>query len=147
MDESNKSKVYVMADEENRITRIEGGYTEANIADVTKWILLDEGYGDKYNLCQSLYLEGGIRTGDGICRYELANGQAVLRSDEAIEADREAMPKPQSLADKLGDVDDAITEIQMAMAETYETDDSALTDLQMAVAELYEMITGGAQNG
>lgn len=43
----------------------------------------------------------------------------------------------------LDSLNEAITDIQMAMAETYESDDSQITDLQMAIAELYEMISGG----
>lgn len=88
------SKVYVLTDDQNRIIRCEGGYTIGNITDFTGWVQIDEGAGDKYNLCQSHYFDGGLYTDDGIPRYALVDGAPVLRSDEDIESDRAAMPKP-----------------------------------------------------
>lgn len=84
----NTSKVYVRTDDQNRIIRCEGGYTIGNITDFTGWVQIDEGTGDKYNLCQSHYFDGGLYTDDGIPRYALTDGAPVLRSDEEIEADR-----------------------------------------------------------
>ena len=86
------SKVYVQMDEQNRILRCEGGYTTP--ADLTGWVQIDEGTGDKYNLCQSHYFEGGLYTMDGIPRYTLVHGQAVERTEEEIGADRETIPAP-----------------------------------------------------
>lgn len=86
MDEIITSKVYVLADDQSRIIRCEGGYTTP--ADLTGWVQIDEGTGDKYNLCQSNYFDGGIYTADGIPRYKLADGQAVERTEEEIAADR-----------------------------------------------------------
>lgn len=80
------SKVYVMTDDENRIIRCEGGITTPD--DLAGWTLIDEGTGDKYNLCQSYYFDGGLYTDDGIPRYKLDDGAPVLRSEEEIEADR-----------------------------------------------------------
>ena len=83
------SKVYVQTDDQSRITRCEGGYTTP--ADLIGWVQIDEGTGDRYNLCQSHYFDGGLYTDDGIPRYKLADGAPVLRSDEEIEADRAAI--------------------------------------------------------
>lgn len=88
MDEM-KSKVYIKIDSQNRIIRCEGGYTMGNIDNIEEWILIDEGTGDKYNLCQSMYFEGGLFTVDGICRYKF-NGVPVLRSPVELEANRKA---------------------------------------------------------
>ena len=57
MEEIMKSKVYVQIDENNLIIRCEGGYTTPE--DLTGWTYIDEGTGDKYNLCQSHYFDGG----------------------------------------------------------------------------------------
>jgi hypothetical protein len=92
--EKHKYKVYIKTDERNRILCCEGGYTMGNIKNIEEWILIDEGIGDKYNLCQSHYLEGGIYTEDFIPRWKYANGEAVLRTDAEIEADRNALPPP-----------------------------------------------------
>lgn len=89
-----KSKVYIKTDGASLITRIEGGYTMSNIDDISQWTYLDEGYGDKYNLCQSHYLDGGLLTGDGIYRYKLVDGTPQLRTDDEIESDRAARPAP-----------------------------------------------------
>ena len=89
-----KSKVYALPNAAGYITRVEGGYTVNNIDDISQWTYLDEGYGDKYNLCQSHYLDGGLMTDDGIYRYKLVDGAPQLRTDEEIEADRAARPAP-----------------------------------------------------
>ena len=88
-----KSRVYVLVDEQSRIIRCEGGYTTP--ADLSGWVEIDEGTGDRYNLCQSNYFDGGLYTEDGIPRYKLVDGKPEERSPEEIEADREKLPKPQ----------------------------------------------------
>ncbi len=100
-----KSKVYVMADELSRITRCEGGYTTPS--DLTGWTQIDEGTGDKYNLCQSHYFDGGLYTEDGIPRYKLEDGKPVERTAEEIAADRAALvpPAPTALEQLRADVD------------------------------------------
>lgn len=88
-----KSKVYALADARGRVTRIEGGYTMSNIADLSEWVCIDEGEGDRYNLCQSHYAEGGLYTFDGLPRYKLVSGALVLRTAEELAADRAAVPE------------------------------------------------------
>lgn len=82
------SKVYIQTDSRGCILRCEGGYTMSNIADVSEWIFIDEGTGDRYNLCQSHYFDGGLYTDDGICRYVWSNNKYRLRTDAEINADR-----------------------------------------------------------
>ena len=60
MEFETKIKVYIQTDNEGRILRCDGGYTTP--ADLTGWIEIDEGTGDKYNLCQSHYFDGGLYT-------------------------------------------------------------------------------------
>ena len=92
MEFETKIKVYIQTDNEGRIVRCEGGYTTP--ADLTDWIEIDEGTGDKYNLRQSHYFEGGLYTMDGIPRYRWDGSAAVLRTEEELEADRAAIPDP-----------------------------------------------------
>lgn len=94
----NTSKVYVLTDDQSRIIRCEGGYTTGNITDPGNWVQIDEGTGDRYNLCQSHYFEGGLYTDDGIPQYKLQDGQAVERTQEELEADRAAIPAPSPTA-------------------------------------------------
>ena len=110
------SKVYVLADEQGRIIRCEGGYTISNITDFTGWVQIDEGTGDRYNLCQSHYFDR-LYTDDGIPRYALADGAPVLRSEEEIEADRaEIIPVPsreELLEQQLADLQNQILTMRL----------------------------------
>lgn len=72
--ENQKSKVYVLPDSSGYITRIDGGYTIGNITDPENWVLIDEGYGDRYNLCQGNYFPQSIITDGGAYRYKLVEG-------------------------------------------------------------------------
>ena len=85
-----KSRVFILLDDNNRVTRIEGEYTLPQ--DLTDWIQIDEGYGDKYNLAQTHYLDKPLMTDDGIFQYKYENDKVVERTAEEIEADREAVP-------------------------------------------------------
>nr|DAE03217.1 MAG TPA: hypothetical protein [Siphoviridae sp. ct2kB26] len=89
-----KSKVYVLLDERSRVIRCEGGYTMSNIDDASKWTYIDEGTGDRYNLCQSHYLDGGLYTMQGIPRYKYEDGVCVLRSEAEIAEDVANLPPP-----------------------------------------------------
>ena len=93
MEFEEKSKVYIQIDNQGRILRCDGGYTTPS--DLTGWIEIDEGTGDKYNLCQSHYFGGGLYTVDGIPRYKWDGTQAVERTEEELEADRAARPAPE----------------------------------------------------
>lgn len=81
-----KSEVYVKTDERGRIVRCEGGFTIPE--DLTGWTKIDEGTGNRYNLCQSNYFPGGLYTQDGIPCYKLQDGVLVDRTPEEIKADR-----------------------------------------------------------
>lgn len=97
MDFNDKSKVYIQTDDDGRILRCDGGYTTP--ADLTGWLEIDEGNGDRYNLCQSHYFDGGLYTMDGIPRYHWDGSKAILRSDEELEADRSAITDPEPSTD------------------------------------------------
>lgn len=88
--EEPKARVFILTDDNNIVTRIEGEYTLPQ--DLTDWIQIDEGYGDKYNLAQTHYLDKPLMTEDGIYQYKYQNGEVVERTAEEIEADREAVP-------------------------------------------------------
>ena len=120
--EETQSKVYIQIDTEGRILRCEGGYTTPN--DLAGWQEIDEGNGDRYNLCQSHYFDGGLYTVDGIPRYKWNGSAAVLRTDEELEADQAAIPdsKPSKT------VEDRLTALE-AEAEQAKADREALNIL------------------
>ena len=82
-----KSRVYILCDAQNRVTRLEGEYTLP--ADLTGWTKIDEGNGDKYALAQSHYLAKPLYDG-AVPRYKLVDGKVVERTAEEIEADKAA---------------------------------------------------------
>lgn len=84
-----KSQVYVKPDFSGYITRVDGGYTVNNIKDPKNWVMIDEGYGDKYNLCQGNYFDKTIMTAGGAYRYKLVNGKPVECTPEEIAAQEE----------------------------------------------------------
>lgn len=89
------SKVYIWVDENGYITAVEGGYTTPK--DLTGWVLMDEGEGDRYNLCQSNYLPGPLTTDGGAYRYRLVGGVVQECAPEEIweqEQSRKPAPTP-----------------------------------------------------
>lgn len=96
-----KSQVYVMADERGRILRCEGGYTLINIEDVSQWTLIDEGMGDRFNLCQSHYFDGGLFNDHGVPLWELSPDGVKLRSTADVAADVAALPEPAAPSDNM----------------------------------------------
>lgn len=94
-----KSKVYVLIDSNNYITRIEGQYSLP--FDLTDWTLIDEGYGDKYNLAQTHYFNKPLITQDGIYQYKLVGTTPIERSEEEIAAERETKNFTKNQQDKL----------------------------------------------
>lgn len=87
------SKVYIKTDDHGRVTACDGGYSTGNMGDMAGWTLLDEGEGDRYNLCQSNYFDN-LYTDEGVPRYKIVDGAAVLRSETEIEEDTAALPPP-----------------------------------------------------
>lgn len=102
--EFGKAKVYVKVNDNSQIIRCDGGYTCPSNLD--EWILIDEGTGDRYNLCQSNYFDGGLYTEDGIPRYKLVDSQPVERTDEEIKADRLPGAKAARIAKSKADLAD-----------------------------------------
>ena len=137
-----KSKVYIQTDTEGRILRCEGGYTTP--ADLTGWIEIDEGTGDKYNLCQSHYFDGGLYTMDGIPRYRWDGSAAVLRTEEELEADRAARPAPPPTTDeRITILEEQLVqadETSIALYEAQEKQEVINAQQDEALMEIYEMI-------
>lgn len=93
------SKVYIKTDDHGRILACDGGYSEENMGDKAAWTLLDEGEGDRYNLCQSNYFYS-LYTDAGIPRYKVVDGAVALRSEEEIAEDVAALPLPAPSAEE-----------------------------------------------
>ena len=85
-----KSRVYILINENNIVTRIEGD--DSLPSNLTDWIKIDEGYGDRYNLAQGHYLEKPLMTEDGIYQYKYEDNEIKERTEEEIEEDRQNIP-------------------------------------------------------
>lgn len=107
-----KSRVYVLLNEQNMVTRLEGEYSLPS--DLTNWTLIDEGYGDKFSLAQSHYLAKPLYTQDGIPQYKLDNGIVTPRTEDEIEADRAKLPQPE-IQPTNKELMDAILELSKTM--------------------------------
>lgn len=83
--------VYIKTDSQSRITTIN---SSAFLTDLTDWIEIDSGYGDKYHHTQGNYFPLPIYTDEGIPRYKLVDGVPVERTAEEIAADIAALPEP-----------------------------------------------------
>lgn len=121
--EIQKSKVYVLLDEKSRVLRCEGGYTMSNIDDVSQWTYIDEGTGDRYNLCQSNYFDKPLMTMDGAYRYKLVDGQVVECTPEEIAAQEEAnkpeaVPSTEDRLKELESQNQMLRECLLEMSET-----------------------------
>ena len=76
--------VYVKVDERNRITAVN---SSAFITDVTCWVEIDRGFGDKYHHAQGNYFPKPITNERGIWRYKLDGGKPKERTQEEMDTD------------------------------------------------------------
>lgn len=76
--------VYVLADDANRIIAVN---SSAFLTDAEGWVLIDQGYGDRYHHAQGNYLPGDLVDDRGLCRYKLTDGVVEERTQEEIDAD------------------------------------------------------------
>ena len=76
--------VYVRTDDVGRITAIN---SSAFLSDVSSWVQIDNGYGDKYHHAQGNYFDKPLCDERGICRYKLVDGKPVERTQEEMDAD------------------------------------------------------------
>lgn len=82
------SKVYIKIDEFNRIIAIDGGYSIGNVGE--DWILIDEGEGDRYNLCQNHYLSKPLINELGLHNYRWDGLKVIDRTEAELMAEMQA---------------------------------------------------------
>lgn len=87
----NTYKVYIMTNDSSTVIAIN---SSAFLTDLTGWVEIDEGVGDKYHHAQGNYLPKGLMTDDGIYQYKYADGTAQERTPDEIQAERDARPEP-----------------------------------------------------
>jgi len=83
--------VYVKTDTENRIIAVN---SSAFLTDITNWIQIDEGVGDKYHHAQGNYLEKGLMDENYLYNYKLIGGTVVERTAEEKASEIASRPLP-----------------------------------------------------
>ena len=67
-------KVYIKVNEDGYIVAIN---SSEFVDDLSGWIEIDEGYGDKYHHAQGNYLSKPIMTEEGEYRYKYISGEVI----------------------------------------------------------------------
>ena len=97
MEFKNPYIVYVKPDESGYITDVN---SSAFLTDLTGWVEIDSGYGDKYHHSQGNYFQESIFTEGGAYRYKLVDGEVVECTAEEIAKQEEALkPVPAPTTD------------------------------------------------
>ena len=86
-------KVYIKTDG----TDIVAVNSSAFLTDLTDWIEIDSGQGDKYHHAQGNYLPLPIITDNGIYRYKY-DGEIVEKTAEEIATEEANLPPPEPTA-------------------------------------------------
>lgn len=109
-------KVYVLPDEQNRVTAINSGEF---IADLSGWVQIDEGEGDKFHHAQNNYLSKPIADERGIYRYKLEDGEVVERTAEEMDADYvpPAPTEPSGLEERVAAMEEQLASYETAYAQ------------------------------
>ena len=76
-------KVYAKVAEDGRVLDIN---SDAFIADLTGWVEIDHGTGDRYHHAQGNYLPGPLIDLRGLALYKLEGGKIIHRTAKEIEA-------------------------------------------------------------
>ena len=105
-------KVYAKINENNEITQIASSIF---LKDKTKFVVIDEGTGDKYVHAQSQYLKNGLTDNQGRYNYKLIDGEIM-----EIEDDKKSVIEitPQiTTEDRLNALESAMLELVLGGAE------------------------------
>ena len=83
-----KYKVYVFVNSNGYITSVN---SSSFLKDISGWIQIDEGFGDKYHHAQGNYFSKPLSTEEGAHNYKLVDGVPVECTSEEISAQEEAL--------------------------------------------------------
>lgn len=142
----NLIKVYVQLDAHKSIVAINSDIF-INQNDLSNWIEIDEGQGDKYAHAQSNYLENGLCDEQGRPNYKLVKNNPVLLTQEEKHT---LYPTPGVQPSELDLAQQKITELEIELIET----NQLLTEQELANMETNQHLTdlellvmgGGADN-
>ena len=116
-------KVYLKTDDNNNIIDIN---SSVFLTDLTDWIEIDEGTGDKYAHAQNYYFDKPLVTETGIYRYQYLYKMIVEKTDEEIAAEEAKLPQP-----GMSDV-----ELLKAQVQALSTENEFLSDCLIEMAQV-----------
>lgn len=116
-------KVYIKIDENNNIIAVNSSIF---LTDLTDWIEIDEGTGDKYAHAQNYYFDKPLVTETGIYRYQYLYKMIVEKTDEEIAAEEAKFPQP-----GMSDV-----ELLKAQVQALSTENEFLSDCLIEMAQV-----------
>ena len=108
--------VYVQINDVGYITAID---SSDFLHDVTAWVEIDKGSGDKYHHAQNNYFDHPIYTESGACRYKLVDGKPVECTAEEIAAQEKVLkpvPTP-SLENRVEALESTTDDMILLMAD------------------------------
>ena len=112
--------VYVQVNDAGYITAID---SSDFLHDVTAWVEIDRGTGDKYHHAQNNYFPQPIYTESGVYRYKLVDGKPIECTAEEIAAQEEAnkpepVPTTEERLKELESQNQMLMECLLEMSET-----------------------------
>lgn len=121
-----KIKVYVKLDLNKTVTAINSSIF---LQDITDWMEIDEGNGDKYAHAQNNYLEKGLIDDKGRFNYKYDTELVEL-----TEAEKEILFPPAPILPTPEEM--VITEMSMSMAQMQAESNQAIAELTTVIAML-----------
>ena len=106
--------VYVRTDGEGRILDIG---SDAFWRSVDGWTAIDRGSGDRYRHAQGNYLPGPVTDVYGVCRYKIAGGEIIERTEDELRADRPATEETLTTEQRLTTLEEALEMILTGVTE------------------------------
>lgn len=103
--------VYAKTNENGYITSVN---SSEFLADVTGWVPIDSGNGDRYHHAQNNYFTESIYTDGGAYRYKLTDGMPVECTAEEI-AEQEESNKPTPAP--AGNLEERVTAVESDVAD------------------------------
>lgn len=115
--------VYIKTDENNNIIDINSSIF---IKDITGWIEIDNGTGDKYAHAQGHYFDKPLMTETGIYRYQYLYKMIVEKTDKEIAIEEAKLPQS-----GMSDV-----ELLKAQVQALSTENEFLSDCLIEMAQV-----------
>lgn len=107
-----KYKIFIRVDDSDRIIDVN---SSAFLSDTTGWVQIDEGTGDRYHHAQNNYLPKLQRDDRGIPRYAYVPDSEPAwreRTPEEMNADYKPQPTPPSDAERITNLENALSALQ-----------------------------------